>query len=121
MSTLKVRIKELENVKMTKQQIKTWLTWKQKDCIITKDLFIAIKPKLNKMGIFTFKDDVRVVATNQIKMEWICYNFYNKLYKAQEDHFGNGKLQHKVFDFLPKFFFKGMNKKLVTLLSLEEL
>jgi predicted nucleotide-binding protein (sugar kinase/HSP70/actin superfamily) len=62
-----------------------------------------------------------MVATSQIKMEWICYNFYNKLYKAQEDHFGNGKLRHKVLDFLLRKFSKGMNKKLVTLLSLEKL
>jgi len=93
----------------------------KKDCIITKDFFVAIKPKPNKVGIFTLKDDVRMVTTNQIKMEWICYNFYNKLYKAQEDHFGNKKLQHKVFDFLPRNFFEGMNKKFITPLSLEEL
>jgi predicted nucleotide-binding protein (sugar kinase/HSP70/actin superfamily) len=72
------------------------------------------------MGISTLKDDVKVVTTNQIKMEWICYNFYNKLYKAQEDHFGNKKLRHKVFNFLPIFFPNGMNKKFVTPLSLEE-
>jgi len=93
----------------------------KKNCIITKDFFVAIKPKPNKVGISTLKDDVKVVTTNQIKMEWICYNFYNKLYKAQEDHFGNKELQHKVFDFLPRNFFKGMNKKFITPLSLEEL
>ncbi len=73
------------------------------------------------MGISTFKDDVRVATTSQIKMEWIYYNFYNKLYKAQEDNFGNKELRHKVFDFLLKFFSKGMNKKFITPLSLEEL
>ncbi len=78
----------------------------KKDCIITKDFFVAIKPKPNKVGIFTLKDDVRMVTTNQIKMEWICYNFYNKLYKAQEDDFGNKELRHKVFDFLPRNFFE---------------
>jgi predicted nucleotide-binding protein (sugar kinase/HSP70/actin superfamily) len=54
-------------------------------------------------------------------MEWICYNFYNKFYKVQEYHFGNKKLWHKVFDFLPINFSEGMNKKFVTLLSLKEL
>jgi hypothetical protein len=91
-STLRLRIKEVENVKAIRQQIEAKLTWKQKDCIITKDFFIAIKPKPNKVGISTLKDDVKVVTTNQIKMEWICYNFYNKLYKTQKDHLGNEKL-----------------------------
>jgi predicted nucleotide-binding protein (sugar kinase/HSP70/actin superfamily) len=93
----------------------------KKNYIITKDFFVAIKPKPNKVGISTFKDDVGVVTTNQIKMEWICYNFYNKLYKAQEDHFGNKELRHKVFDFFLRNFFEGMNKKFITPLSLEEL
>ncbi len=65
MSTLRLRIKELENVKMTKQRIKVRLTWKQKDCIITKDFFTTIKPKPNKMGISTLKDDIEAIA--QIK------------------------------------------------------
>jgi predicted nucleotide-binding protein (sugar kinase/HSP70/actin superfamily) len=91
-STLRLRIKEVENVKVTRQQIKTRLTWKKKDCIITKDFFVAIKPNPNKVGISTLKDDVRTVTTSQIKMEWICYNFYNKFYKVQEYHFGNKKL-----------------------------
>jgi hypothetical protein len=82
----------VENVKAIRRQIEAKLTWKQKDCIITKDFFIAIKPKPNKVGISTLKDDVKVVTTNQIKMEWICYNFYNKLYKTQKDHLGNEKL-----------------------------
>ncbi len=30
----------------------------KKDCIITKDFFVAIKPKPNKVGISTLKDDV---------------------------------------------------------------
>jgi hypothetical protein len=54
-------------------------------------------------------------------MEWICYNFYNKFYKAQKYHFGNKELWHKVFDFLHKKNFKGMNKKFVTPFFLEEL
>jgi predicted nucleotide-binding protein (sugar kinase/HSP70/actin superfamily) len=91
-STLRLRIKEVENVKAIRRQIEAKLTWKQKDCIITKDFFIAIKPKPNKVGISTLKDDVKVVTTNQIKMEWICYNFYNKLYKTQKYHLGNEKL-----------------------------
>jgi predicted nucleotide-binding protein (sugar kinase/HSP70/actin superfamily) len=111
----------VENVKATRQQIKMRLTWEKKDCIITKDLFVAIKPKPNKVGISTLKDDVRVVTTSQIKMEWICYNFYNKLYKAQEYHFGNKELRHKVFDFLFGNVFEGMNKKFITPFSLEEL
>ncbi len=82
----------MENVKAIRRQIEAKLTWKQKDCIITKDFFIAIKPKPNKVGISTLKDDVKVVTTNQIKMEWICYNFYNKLYKTQKYHLGNEKL-----------------------------
>jgi hypothetical protein len=40
----------------------------KKDYIITKDFFITIKPKPNKMGISTLKDDVKVVTTSQIKM-----------------------------------------------------
>jgi predicted nucleotide-binding protein (sugar kinase/HSP70/actin superfamily) len=111
----------VENVKVTRQQIKMRLTWEKKDSIITKDLFVAIKPKPNKVGISTLKDDVRVVTTGQIKMEWICYNFYNKLYKAQEYHFGNKELRHKVFDFLLGNVFEGMNKKFITPFSLEEL
>ncbi len=79
-------------MKATRQKIKMKLTWKKKDCIITKDFFVAIKLKPNKVGISTLKDDVRIITTSQIKMEWICYNFYNKLYKAQEDHFGNKEL-----------------------------
>ncbi len=79
-------------MKATRQQIKAKFTWKKKDCIITKDFFVAIKPKPNKMGISTLKDDVRMVTTSQIKMTWICYNFYNKFHKAQEDHFGNKEL-----------------------------
>jgi predicted nucleotide-binding protein (sugar kinase/HSP70/actin superfamily) len=59
---------------------------------MTKDFFIAIKPKPNKVGISTLKDDVKAITTNQIKMEWICYNFYNKLYKTQEYHFGYKEL-----------------------------
>ncbi len=120
-STLRLKIKEVENVKVIRQQIKTRFTWKKKDCIITKDFFVAIKPNPNKVGISTLKDDVRTVTTSQIKMEWICYNFYNKFYKVQEYHFGNKKLWHKVFDFLPINFSEGMNKKFVTLLSLKEL
>jgi hypothetical protein len=58
----------VENVKATKQHIKTKLTWKKKDCIITKDFFVAIKPNPNKVGISTLKDDVRMVTTSQIKM-----------------------------------------------------
>ncbi len=121
MSTLRLRITKAENVKATKQQIKARLSWKKKDCTITKDFFVAIKPKPNKVGIATFKYDVRVVTTSQIKMEWICYNFYNKRYKAQEDHFGNKELQHKVFDFLLINFSARMNKKFIAPLSLEEL
>jgi predicted nucleotide-binding protein (sugar kinase/HSP70/actin superfamily) len=52
-------------------------------------------------------------------MEWICYNFYNKLYKTQVYHFGNKELQHKVFNFFPINFSQGMNKKFVAPLSLE--
>jgi len=89
--TLRLRIKELENVKMTKQRIKVRLTWKQKDSIITKDFFTTIKPKPNKMGISTLKDDIEAIATNQIEMESICYNFYIEFYKTQEDHLGNEK------------------------------
>jgi predicted nucleotide-binding protein (sugar kinase/HSP70/actin superfamily) len=121
MSTLRLKIKEVENVKATRRHIKAKLTWKQKYCIITKDFFIAIKPKPNKVGISTLKDDVKAITTNQIKMEWICYNFYNKLYKAQEYHFGNKELRHKVFNFLLIIFCEGMNKKFVTFVSLEEL
>jgi len=117
---LRLRIKEVENVKPTRQQIKVILTWKKKDCIISQDFFIAIKPKPNKVGVSTLNDDVKVVTTSQIKMEWICYNFYNKLYKAQEDHFGNKELRHKVFDFFPIDFFERTNKKFITPLSLEE-
>ncbi len=79
----------MENVKVTRQQIKAKLTWEKKDCIITKFFFVAIKPKPNKVGISTLKDYVRTVSTSQIKMEWICYNFYNKFYRVQEDYFGN--------------------------------
>ncbi len=93
-------------MKVTRQQIKAKLTWKQKVCIITKDFFIAIKPKPYKVGISTLKDDVKVITTSHVK--------------AQEDHFGNKKLQHKVFDFLPKFFFEWMNKKFIAPSSLEE-
>jgi predicted nucleotide-binding protein (sugar kinase/HSP70/actin superfamily) len=73
------------------------------------------------VGISTLKDDVRAITTSQIKMQWICHNFYNKLYKAQEDHFGNKELWHKVFDFLPINVFTRMNKKLIAPLFLEEL
>jgi hypothetical protein len=59
----------VENAKATRQHIKAKLTWKQKDCIITKDFFVAIKPNPNKVGIFTFKGDVKVITTSQIKME----------------------------------------------------
>jgi len=69
-------------VKVVRQQIRARLKWKQKDYTITKEFFVAIKPKPNKIGISTLKDDVGVIATSQIKMERICYNFYNKLYKA---------------------------------------
>jgi hypothetical protein len=31
----------------------------KKDCIITKDFFIAIKPKPNKVGLSTLKDNVK--------------------------------------------------------------
>jgi hypothetical protein len=48
----------------------------------TKEFFVAIKPKPNKVGISTLKDDVGVIATSQIGMERICCNFYSKLYKA---------------------------------------
>ncbi len=82
----------MENVKATRQHVKVRLTWKKKDCIITKDFFVTIKPKPNKVGISTLKDDVRTLTTSQIKMEWICYNFYNKFYKAQKYHFGNKEL-----------------------------
>ncbi len=54
------------------------------------------------MGISSLKDYVKIVSTSQIKMEWISYNFYNKLYRVQEDHLGNKELRHKVFNFLPK-------------------
>jgi hypothetical protein len=91
-NTFKLRIKELENVKATKQWIKMKFTWEQKDCIIMKESFTAIKPKSNKVRIFTLKDDIKVIITSQIKMEEICYNFYIKLYKTQKDHFGNEKL-----------------------------
>ncbi len=79
-------------MKATKQWIKVRFTWKQTDCIITKESFTAIKPKPNKVGIFTLKDDIKVIITSQIEMEQICYNFYIKLYKTQEDHLGNEKL-----------------------------
>ncbi len=62
-------------MKMTKQRIKVRLTWKQKDCIITKDFFTTIKPKPNKMGISTLKDDIEAIATNQIEMESIATTF----------------------------------------------
>jgi hypothetical protein len=68
-STLRLKITEVENVKVTRQKIKTRLTWKKKDCIITKDFFVAIKPKPNKVGISTLKDDVRAITTSQIKMQ----------------------------------------------------
>jgi hypothetical protein len=69
---------------MARQRIRAILRWKQKDYIITKEFFAAIKPKPNKVGISTFKDDVGVIATSQIKMERICYNFYSKFYKTHE-------------------------------------
>lgn len=50
----------------------------------TKEFFVAIKLKPNKVGISTLKDDVGVIATSQIEMERICCNFYSKLYKAQQ-------------------------------------
>jgi hypothetical protein len=52
-NTLKQRIKELEDVKVAKQQIRVRLTWKQKDCTITKEFFTSIKPNPNKVGIST--------------------------------------------------------------------
>jgi hypothetical protein len=53
MSIFKQRIKELEDVKMARQQIRLRLKWKQKDYTITKEFFVAIKPKPNKVGIST--------------------------------------------------------------------
>ncbi len=82
MSTFKLKIKELVNVKAIKQEIKVRFTWKQKDCTIMKDFFTTIKPKLNKVGIFTLKDDIKAITKNQIEMERICYNFYIKLYNT---------------------------------------
>ncbi len=69
MSTFRQRIKELEDVKVARQWIRVKLRWKKKDYTITKEFFIRIKPKPNKVGISTFKDDVGVIATSQIKME----------------------------------------------------
>jgi hypothetical protein len=59
MSMLRLKIMEVENVKVIKQQIKARLTWKKKECIITKDFFVTIKSKPNKVGIFALKDNVR--------------------------------------------------------------
>ncbi len=84
MSTFRQRIKELEDVKVARQQIRAKLRWKQKDYIITKEFFVHIKPKPNKIWISTLKDDVGVITTSQIEMKRICCNFYSKLYKAQE-------------------------------------
>jgi hypothetical protein len=67
MSTFRLKNKEVENVKATRQQIKARLTWKQKVCIINKDFFITIKPKLYKMGISILKDDVKAITTSHIK------------------------------------------------------
>jgi hypothetical protein len=72
----------LEDVKVARQWIRAKFRWKQKDYTITKECFTAIKPKPNKVGISTFKDDVGVIATSQIEMERICCNFYSKLYKS---------------------------------------
>ncbi len=66
-------------MKVARRRIRARLKWKQNDYTITKEFFATIKPKPNKVGISTLKDDVGVIATNQIEMERVCCNFYNKL------------------------------------------
>jgi hypothetical protein len=53
-----------------------------------------------------------VIVNWKEDLEEICCNFYNNLYKAQKEMFGQTKLKHRVLDSMPKIFTPTMNFKL---------
>ncbi len=103
--SLKNKIQELEDVKAAGQRLWARIRWNQLGNIVSKEIFLTIKSKPSKTLIFTLRDEDDIVVSREEDLEFVCCNFYKKLYQVKEETleqiemraWGFGIITQKVF------------------------
>jgi hypothetical protein len=70
---------------MANQKVRAMLRWKQIKRFVLKEFFTIVKSKNIWALILNLKNKDKVVVIKRKELEKTCCNFYNKLYKPQEN------------------------------------
>jgi hypothetical protein len=88
---------------------------------VSKEFFSTIKSKPCRTLIFTLRDEDGNVVSREEDLEFVCCNFYKKLYQVKEETLEQIEMRAMVLESLPKFFSSELNARLGRPISMEEL
>jgi hypothetical protein len=119
--SLRNKIQELEDVKAAGQRLWARIRWNHLHNIVSKEFFSTIKSKPSKTSIFTLRDEDGNVVSREEDLEFVCCNFYKKLYQVKEETLEQIEMRAMVLESLPKKFSSELNARLHRPISMEEL
>ncbi len=114
LGTLNKGWRSSKDVKKFVQQIKARLLWMQEgNTSITREFFFQVKLIPNRKWIFILKSEDEIVVSSKQLFEYVCYNFYKKIYKTQKvSTQEEEELRAMILNSLPKRFFEAVNVKI---------
>jgi hypothetical protein len=72
--------------------------------MVYKDFFSIIKSKPSKTLFFALRDEDGNVVSRKEDLEFVCHEFYKKLYQVKQETLEQIEMRARVLESLPKKF-----------------